>query len=250
MKKAWKIIAAVIGAGLYVLAYFLIENHTVMSGMFLIAVTLLAGAAFASCYLVSLYTDMGMFEPVIILLIALPIIIIGGSKSKAVEFVIGVVTMNGNLYGDNMSSIVYDADRLFVVICFSLVVFLTLLIVLCIVILAVVFTFCTFCGIFAKKCTGVLVKIERPEGKLAKFAYYRVDGKVYQCAVAGPSKKLVIGNEYNVRLNSFQQKVYDKSFFTICVSAVLVWFILLAGLLLSRMMMNAYFEVRQWHITD
>ena len=94
-------------------------------------------------------------------------------------------------------------------------------------ILVLVFTFYGICAIFAKSCKGTLVKVEKPEGKKANFAFYRVDGKVYQCAVAGVSKKLVVGNEYKVRLNKLQQKVYDKATIPTCFAGLIMFLLLL-----------------------
>ena len=163
-------------------------------------------ACFGGCHLVSKYTGMGILEPLAAIVLSVPILTIGayqllGSSDKSTSAMLRE-TVENMFDFENMS--LYN-------IMSGILVLLCVTGIACMMILVLVFAFYGICAIFAKSCRGTLVKKEKPEGKRAEFAFYRVDGKVYQCAVAGVSKKLVVGNEYKVRLNKLQQKVYDKA---------------------------------------
>ena len=181
-------------------------------------------ACFGGCHLVSKYTGMGILEPLAAIVLSVPILTIGayqllGSSDKSTSAMLRE-TVENMFDFENMS--LYN-------IMSGILVLLCVTGIACMMILVLVFAFYGICAIFAKSCKGTLVKKEKPEGKRAEFAFYRVDGKVYQCAVAGVSKKLVVGNEYKVRLNKLQQKVYDKATIPTCLAGMVMFLLLLSS---------------------
>ena len=189
-------------------------------------------ACFGGCHLVSKYTDMGMLEPLVAIVLSVPLLIIGayqlwGRSDKSTSAMLRE-TIVSLLDFEHMS--LYT-------ICSMILVLLCVTGMVCVMILVLVFTFYGICAIFAKSCMGTLVKKEKPEGKRAEFAFYRVDSKVYQCAVAGVSKKLVVGNEYKVRLNKLQQKVYDKATIPTCMAGLFMFALMVSMSLIIVVMM-------------
>ena len=177
-------------------------------------------ACLGGCRLVSKYTNMAMLEPLCAVVLTVPLAVIGAHQ-------LSVLPKQYLDYGirslfDSSTSNAYT-------IISTIIVLLAVTGVVCMMILVLVFAFYGISAIFAKGCKATLVKAEKPEGKKAKFAFYKVDGKVYQCAVAGVSKKLVVGNEYKVRLNKLQQKVYDKATIPTCLAGMVMFLLMLSS---------------------
>lgn len=224
MKK--KIIAASVTAVLLIALYMLLKQYTGFALAYTVVSGIIISVGAGGSYLVSKYTGMGFLEPFTATAVAVPLLLIIGSQNGLTKSIIEIGTSGG--------------DAGIVELGISVIVILVgTTCILCLCILAAVFSFYMICGITARKCRGKLVKIEKPAGKLAKFAFYRVDGKEYQCAVAGASKKLVIGNEYQIRLNRFQKKVYDSSLLSICLTGLIMWLFLAAFFVLTLMLIAA-----------
>ena len=178
--------------------------------LIVIAVVLLLCTAVSAgmSHIVSKYTDIGFLEPYLVTLVAAVVFIVANYKESAAKFA-------ERLTAD---------DSVLSVIALLIVMFTVLTAAQCLLILIGFFTVYGALAVFAKRCTGTLTRVEVPEGKKIRFAYYTIDGQEYQCAIGGVSKKLKLGNEYKVRLNRLQNKVYDQSAVMSCfVGAGIIW---------------------------
>lgn len=174
-------------------------------GLFIIAV-IMVGAGIGACWLVSRYTGLGMFEPLV-------------AVATFVVFV--TVTDYKGMFSEYMAELRVD-DNKFLMVLTVITSLCAMTLMFCLAMLLAAFAFYGLCAVISKKCRGKLVRIDKPKGKKGKFTFYEIDGKQYQCAVTGASKKLVIGNEYNVRLNRFQKKVYDKGTMPFCITGIAI----------------------------
>lgn len=178
--------------------------------LIVIAFVLLLCAAVSAgmSHIVSKYTDIGFLEPFLVTVVGAVVFVVANYKDSAAKFT---------------EQLTADGDAFSVIA--PLIVMLTMLTAAqCILILIGFFTVYGILAVFAKRCTGTLTRVEIPEGKKIRFAYYTIVGQEYQCAIGGVSKKLKLGNEYKVRLNRLQNKVYDQSAVMSCfVGAGIIW---------------------------
>ncbi|MCR5599553.1 MAG: hypothetical protein K6G33_02260 [Ruminococcus sp.] len=99
---------------------------------------------------------------------------------------------------------------------------------------SLIFVFYCVIALFSKRCVGKLVRFEVPKGMKSAVACYDIDGEVHHCLVGGIkkefaengegklSKKYIIGKEYNVRYSRLLKKVYDKRAVMISAACVMV----------------------------
>ncbi|MBR1823660.1 MAG: hypothetical protein IJ779_05445 [Ruminococcus sp.] len=173
-----------------------------------VVLLLLAAVSAGMSHIVSKYTDIGFLEPFMVTLVAAVVFIVANYKDSAAKFT---------------EQLTEDRDVLSTV--FSLTALFTVLTAgQCVLVLIGFFTVYGVMAMFAKRCTGTLTRVEMPEGKKIRFAYYTIGGQEYQCAIGGVSKKLKLENEYKVRLSRLQNKVYDRSAVMSCfVGAGIIW---------------------------
>jgi len=187
-----------------------------MDAFVLLLVPVCIGAGLGMSWLLTRYTNIALFEPFIAVVLLVFFIFIFDFDEIATVYIAEMSV--------DADSGVMPVLTVFLALCLLTAIFSLL-------VLALVFAFYGICAIFSKRCKGRLVRFEIPEGKKAKIAFYRINGKEYQCVVASASKKLVVGNEYNVRLNRLQNKVYDKEALPVCFVGILTLFVM-AGLFL------------------
>lgn len=167
-------------------------------------------------HLISKYTSIAFWEPFLMTalgFIVLSLANVGGIADKMAEISEGAKDYTSDR--EVIMRVMYYLLR--ITVASSLI---------CILMLIILLICCGIMMIFSKRCRAELVKIEVPAGMHTSFAYYRIEDKVYQCALGGVSKKLVIGNEYGVRLNRLIGKVFDESAVFTCLVGFVI---MLAG---------------------
>jgi hypothetical protein len=153
----------------------------------LIIVISIVTLIFGSCYLLSKYTDIGFWEPIIVFAVIAVIAYIFNANTFNVMLVAALVTL-----------------------------------LLGITALWLVFLFYFLVSVIAKSRMAKLVKTEIPEGKKSRFAFYDIDGKTFQCVIGGASKKTDVGKVYRVKYSRLLGKVFDKRAVILCMGGVIV----------------------------
>jgi len=162
------------------------------------------------------YTSLGFWEPFLMTATGIVVLLLsntGGVAEKAVE--------SAEARGYSVSGVFLEVLSYLLIITIASS-------VICVLMLMLLLMFYGNIMIFSKRCKAELVKIEVPAGMHTSFAYYKIEGKVYQCALGGVSKKLVIGNEYSVRLSRFLGKVFDKSAVMTCIAGIFIMLVAIA----------------------